>query len=112
MVMAIKDVKRFSAMMMQDGYFSMTKYMRHFKYARELFLAIVLLVVAALGFFSYKWYVGYREQSAQQALADAIELFRKASATGTADDWSSVATQLQLAYDQHSHSYSAPYFLA
>lgn len=110
--MAIKDMKKFSTMMIQDGYFSLTKYSRHVKYARELFLAIILLVVAALGFFSYRWYTSYREQSAQQALADAIELFRKASASGSADDWSSVATQLQLAYDQHSHSYSAPYFLA
>jgi len=110
--MAIKDVKRVSTMMMQDGYFSMSYYARRFKYSRELFLAVILLVVASLGFFSYRWYTGYREQSAQQALADSVELFKKASQAGTPDDWASVATQLQLAYDQHSHASIAPYFLA
>lgn len=109
--MALKDIKRFSTMMVQDGYFTLTKYSRYFKYARELFLAVVLLIVAALGFFSYKWYVGYREQSAQQALADSIELFKKAANSGSQDDWATVATQLQHAYDQHSHSHSAPFFL-
>ncbi len=109
--MAIKDVKRVTTLVMQDGYVSVTDFARRFKYARELFLAVVLLAVAGLGFFSYKWYTGYREQAAQQALADAVELFKKTSEAGTSDDWAAVATQLQLAYDQHSHAAIAPYFL-
>jgi predicted negative regulator of RcsB-dependent stress response len=110
--MAFKEVKQFSNAFVQQGYFSVSRYVRQFKYARELFLAGVLLVVAILGFLSYRWYVSYREQAAQQALAESIELVHKASAANTPDEWASVATRLQLAYDQHSHSYMAPYFLA
>lgn len=72
-----------------------------------------LAMVALLGlWWVYSQFAGQKEKDAQKTLASCIELYDQAvGASETSVPWSSVETACKRAYDEHSGSNLAPYFL-
>lgn len=72
-----------------------------------------LAMLALLGaWWVYAYFAGQKEKEAQKSLASCIELYDQASGSAeTSIPWSSVESACKRAYDEHSGSNLAPYFL-
>ena len=85
--------------------------------ARKAAGALVLgafAILILLGFWwGYSYFAKQKEKEAQKTLASCIELYDQAiGASETSIPWSTVETACKRAYDAHSNSNLAPYFLA
>lgn len=71
-------------------------------------------MIALLGlWWVYGQFAGQKEKDAQKTLASCIELYDQAvGASETSVPWATVETACKRAYDEHSGSNLAPYFLA
>ena len=81
-------------------------------YAREILFAIGVVSGLSAGMVSYRYYVSYREQAAQETLSQYMQEYFQASAQKMSADWSGIAFNFERGYAQYSNSYLAPYFLA
>lgn len=87
-------------------------YIGHFKYMRTLLIVgCVIIVLVGVGF-GYHWYRSSHNQKAHAALAEAIELFDRATRESTASLWDETDRALSQGYSDYSRSSLAPYFLA
>ena len=83
---------------------------KKFKYIKELLILLCILGSIGSGFFFYRIYVVYREQTAQKALAQYVQEYHQIQ-DGKPADWQRIAALFQLGSEQQSNSYLAPYFL-
>ncbi len=83
---------------------------RKFKYVKELLILFCILGSIGSSFFLYRVYVVYREQAAQNALAQYVQEYHQIQ-DGKPADWQRMAALFQLGSEQQSNSYLAPYFL-
>jgi len=83
---------------------------RKFKYVKELLILLCILGGIGSGFLLYRVYVVYREQAAQNALAQYVQEYYQIE-DGQQADWQRMAELFQLGSEQQSNSYLAPYFL-
>ena len=89
---------------------SLYQEIRKFSYVKELFIVLCILGGIGSGFLLYRIYVVYREQAAQNVLAQYVQEYHQMQNAQPAD-WQRVAKLFQLGSEQQSNSYLAPYFL-
>ncbi len=83
---------------------------KKFKYVKELLIVLCLLAGIAGSFLLYRIYAVYKEQSAQNVLAQYIQEFNQIE-DGQSADWQRIAKLFQRGSEQQSRSSLAPYFL-
>jgi len=83
---------------------------KKFKYVKGFLIVFCILGGIGSSFLLYRAYVVYREQAAQNALAQYIQEYHQIK-DGKPADWQRVAALFQLGSEQQSNSYLAPYFL-
>lgn len=82
------------------------------KAANALFMGTIAIMILLATWWGYSYFAGQKEKEAQKSLASCIELYDQASGSAeTSIPWSSVESACKRAYDEHSRSKLAPYFL-
>lgn len=81
-------------------------------YIIPTFFAIMLSIVAAIGYGSYIWYVSSREAHAHRLLTSGLQEFEQALTQDNDHAWQSVAETFAAGYKRAASSNLAPIFLA
>ncbi len=83
----------------------------NFKYGKQVGIAVGFSILALFSFYGHRWYVGYRERSAQKQFGHYLAEFAQAKQADTPYAWQQAASLFRVGYDQNKSSYLAPYFL-
>ncbi len=108
--MTWKDIKKFLYDWYRTSVAPEVKSLSRYPYAKEIVVAVVIVAVAAIIFWSYRSYHSHQESSAQIDFAHALESYQAAQ-RGGAVTWPQLEILLQSGYEQHKKSSFAPYFL-
>lgn len=71
---------------------------------------LVILGVVSSAVFGYRWYITKRETAAHKTLSECMYAYAKAQVGQ--EKWLNVEQLCTTAYEKHSSSYIAPYFIA
>lgn len=81
-------------------------------YTKEIMLAVLFCALVGGGYFGYRMYVNNREQMAQKIFSDYLQDYQAAVQADSPSEWARIEQSLQYGFEQQSHTYMAPYFLA
>jgi hypothetical protein len=82
------------------------------EYIIPTFFAVILAIVAAIGYGSYTWYSSSREAYAHRLLTSGLQEFEQALTQDNAQSWQGVAETFAEGYKRAGNSNLAPIFLA
>lgn len=82
------------------------------RFLKPLAVVSVILLVAAGGYFGYRYYVVSQEQNAHRSFATYLETFQAAQQANTLQEWERMVSLFEQGYQQHTHRSIAPLFLA
>lgn len=82
------------------------------KWIQLSYVALGLLAVGALSFYSYRYYIVSRESEAQRVFSHAYETFVAAQNEGTPTSWQAAENTLLTSYEKNKSSSVAPIFKA
>ena len=81
------------------------------KYIKYLIIGLCIVLTTAGGFFFYRLYVVYREQTAHKMFNTNMQAYKQAL-KDTDVEWQSVAEMFEQGHNKNTNSYLAPYFLS
>lgn len=95
----------------QTGYYKVLAMVQDRKFINGMLLVVGAAALATGLFFAYRYYVVYRERSAQKVFSLSVDQFNQIESSSP-EIWKDMAVQFEHGYEHNSGSYLAPAMLA